>query len=158
MKPYSVDPGIGGQVGDQADVGAFRSLNGAQTAVVAVVDVSHVEGGTVTGQTAGAQGGDTALVGQLRQGVGLIHELAQGGGAEEFLDGGSNGADVDEGLGGDDIQILDGHALPDDALHTGEADAELVLEQLTHAAQAAVAQVVDVVRGGRSHWPGRSGS
>ncbi len=44
-----------------------------------------------------------------------------------------------------DVQILHGHALADDALHTGEADAELVLQQLAHAAQAAVAQMVDVV-------------
>ena len=50
-------------------------------------------------------------------------------------------------LGRDDIQILDGHALADDALHAAEADAELVLQQLAHAAQAAVAQMVDVVGG-----------
>ncbi len=143
----AVDAGIGGQIGDQADVGTFGSLDGAEAAVVGVVDVAHVEGGTVTGQAAGAQGGHTALVGQLGQGVGLVHELAQGGGAEELLDGGGDGADVDEALGSDDVQILDGHALPDHPLHAGEADAELVLEQLAHAAQAAVAQVVDVVGG-----------
>ena len=50
-----------------------------------------------------------------------------------------------------DVQILDGHALPDDALQTGEADAELVLQQLAHAAQAAVAQMVDVVGGADAH-------
>ena len=54
---------------------------------MAVVDVPDIEGGAVTGQTAGAQGGHTPLVGELRQRVGLIHELAQGGGAEELLDG-----------------------------------------------------------------------
>ena len=48
-------------------------------------------------------------------------------------------------LRGDDIQILRGHALTDDALHAGEADAELVLQQLAHAAQAAVAEMVDVI-------------
>ena len=31
------------------------------------------------------------------------------------------------------------------ALHTGEADAELVLQQLAHAAQTAVAQMVDII-------------
>ena len=40
---------------------------------------------------------------------------------------------------------LQGHALTDDTLHTGEADAELVLQQLAHAADAAVAQMVDVI-------------
>ena len=84
-------------------------------------------------------------MGQLRQGVGLVHELAQGAGAEELLDGGGDGPDVDEALGGDDVHVLDGHALPDDPLHAGKADAELVLQQLAHAAQAAVAQIVDFV-------------
>ena len=50
-------------------------------------------------------------------------------------------------LGRDAVQILNGHALADDALHPAEADAELVLQQLTHAAQAAVAQMVDVIGG-----------
>ena len=45
------------------------------------------------------------------------------------------------------LLVLQGHALTDDALHTGEADAELVLQQLAHAADAAVAQVVDLVGG-----------
>ncbi len=47
--------------------------------------------------------------------------------------------------GRDHVQILNGHALPDYTLHAGEADAELVLKQLAHAAQAAVAQVVDII-------------
>ena len=87
-------------------------------------------------------------MGQLRQGVRLVHELAQGAGAEELLDGGGDRADIDEALGRDNVHVLDGHALPDDPLHTGKADAELVLKQLAHAAQAAVAQVVDVVLDG----------
>ena len=57
-----------------------------------------------------------------------------------------------------DVQILNGHALPDDALQAGEADAELVLQQLAHAAQAAVAQVVDVVGGADAVRPRSSGS
>ena len=86
-------------------------------------------------------------MGQLRQGVRLVHELAQGGRSEELLDGRGDRADIDERLGGDDIQVLDGHSLPDDPLHASKADAELVLKQLAHAAQAAVAQVVDVIGG-----------
>ena len=144
-KTVLVDPCIGGQIGDQADVGAFRRLDGAHTAIVAVMHVTDLHVGTLTGQAAGAQSGQTPLVGQLRQGVGLIHELAQGAGAEELLDGRRNGPDVDEALGRDDIQILNGHALPDDTLHAAKADAELVLQQLAHAAQAAVAQMVDII-------------
>ncbi len=82
-----------------------------------------------------------------------------GRGAEELLDGGDHRADVDEGLRGvTTSEILQGHALADDALHAGEADAELVLQQLAHAAQAAVAQMVDVIGGADAVAPGRSGS
>ena len=54
--------------------------------------------------------------------------------------------------------ILQGHALTDDALHAGEADAELVLQQLTNAADAAVAQMVDDHRWCQRRGPDRSGS
>ena len=138
--------GIAGQVGDQADVGAFRRLDGAQAAIVAVVDVTDVEVGPLPGKAAGAQGGHAPLVGQLRQGVGLVHELAQGAGAEELLDGRGDGPDVDQALGGDNVQVLEGHPLPDHALHPGKADTELVLQQLAHTADAAVAQMIDVIR------------
>ena len=50
---------------------------GTHTAVVGVVYVAHLESGAVTGQTARAQGRQTALMGQLCQGVGLVHELGQ---------------------------------------------------------------------------------
>ena len=127
--------------------GTFRGLDGAHTAVVGVVNVTDLETGAVTGQTAGAQGGQTALVGQLGQGVVLVHELRQRAGAEELLDSGHHRTDVDQALRGDLAVLLglQGHALADDALHAGEADAELVLQQLADAADTAVAQVVDVV-------------
>ena len=42
-------------------------------------------------------------------------------------------------------ELLDRHALLDDALHAQQADAEVVLDQLADGADAAVAQVIDVV-------------
>ena len=144
-----VDFGVGCQIGDQTDVGAFRGLNGAHAAIVAVVNVTDLETCAVTAQTAGAQSRQTALVGQLGQRVVLVHELRQRRGAEELLDGGDHRTDVDQCLRGDNALILalQGHALTDDALHAGEADAELVLQQLTNAADAAVAQMVDIIGG-----------
>ena len=61
--------------GDQTDVRTFRGLDGAQTAIVRVVHVTDLEACSLTGQTARTEGGDTALVRQLRQRVGLVHEL-----------------------------------------------------------------------------------
>src|SRR5690606_15487782 len=45
----------------------------------------------------------------------------------------------------DDIDVLNGHALPHHALHTGEPDPKLVLQELAHRLETTVAQVVDVV-------------
>ena len=50
-KAVLIDPGIGGEIRDQADVGTFRGLDGAHAAVVGVVYVTHLESGTVTGKT-----------------------------------------------------------------------------------------------------------
>ena len=144
-----VDAGKGCQVGDQTDVRAFRGLNGTHASIVGVVYISNLESGAVTGQTAGAQGRQTTLMGQFCQRVGLVHELGQRRGAEELLDGSHNRTDVDQRLGCDDIHILGlgSHTLPDHTLHTGEADAELVLQQLTNRTDTAVAQVVNIVHG-----------
>ena len=78
-----IQPAIAGQIRDQADVGSFGSLNGAHSAVMGIVYISHLKPGAVTGQTAGAQCGQTALMSQLRQGVVLVHKLGQRRGAEE---------------------------------------------------------------------------
>jgi len=57
----------------------------------------------------------------------------------------NHGADVDQGLRRDRLDVLGGHPLADHALHTGQADPDLVLDQLADRAQAPVAEVVDVV-------------
>ena len=67
--------------------------------------------------------------------------------AEELLHRRHDRADVDEGVRGRLVDLLDRHALADDALHAQEADAERVLDQLAVGADAAVAEVVDVVLG-----------
>ena len=140
-----VDAGVGGQRADQADVRAFRRLDGAHAAVVGRVHVAHLEAGALAGQAAGAQGRQAALVRDAGGGVRLVHELGQLRGTEELLDGRHDGADVHQGLRRDLVGLLHAHALAHDALHAGQADAELVLDQLAHRADAAVAEVVDVV-------------
>ncbi len=140
-----VDPPVGRQRADQTDVGTLRGLDRAHAAVVRRVDVTNLHAGTVTGQTTRAQRGQTTLVRQAGQGVVLVHELRQLRGAEELLDRGHHGADVDQGLRGDRFDVLRGHALADDALHAGQAGADLVLDELADVAQTAVAEVVDVV-------------
>ena len=109
------------------------------------VDVAHLEAGALAGKTARAHGRKTALVRQLGQRVGLVHELGQLRAAEELPDGGDDRADVDQGAGRHGLGADNAHALPDDLLQAQETDAELGLDQLADGADAAVAQVVDVI-------------
>ena len=107
--------------------------------------VRRLAAGLVTSKATGAQSGQAALVGKTGQRVGLVHELGQLGGAEELLDGRHDGTDVDEALRGDLVDVLGAHALADHALHTAHTDTELVGHQLADGADAAVAEVIDVV-------------
>ena len=146
-EPVGVDPAVRRERADQADVRAFRGLDRADAAVVAVVHVADVEPGALARQAAGTEGRQAPLRGELRQRVRLVHELRELAAAEELLHGRDDRADVDQGVGRRLVDLLDRHALPDDALHAQQADAEGVLDQLAVGADPAVAQVVDVVLG-----------
>ena len=113
---------------------------------MAVVHVAHFETGAFARKAARPQSGKTALMRQLCQRVGLIHELRQLRTAEELLDRRHHRTDIDQHLGRDRFHILNGHPLAHHALHTRKADAELVLQQLAHRTQTAVAEMVDIVR------------
>ena len=84
-------------------------------------------------------------MGQTCQRVVLVHELRQLRGTEELLDSCHDGADVHQGLRGDSVHILGGHALTNHALHTRQTGTDLVLNKLTHGADTAVAEVVNIV-------------
>ena len=126
-------------------LGTLRGLDRAHAAVVGEVDVTDFEARTLAGQTPGAERREATAVGQARQRVDLVHELRQLRGAEELLDRRHHRADVDQGLRGDGLDVLGGHALTHDSLHPAEADADLVLDQLADAADTAVCEVVLVV-------------
>ena len=149
-EPELVDPRVARQRRDQADVRAFRRLNRADAAVVRRVDVADLEPGALARQAAGPERGQAALVRHLRQRVGLVHELRQLRRAEELANRGHHRLGVDQVVRHRGRHFLvDRHLLLDRALHADQADAELVLEQLTDRADAAVAQVIDVVDVGR---------
>ena len=148
-----VDAREDGQRADKADVGAFGGLDGAHTRVVRVVNVAGLGGdvrttagaGLVASNAARAQGRQTTLVREACKGVVLVHELGQLAGTEELLDGGHDGADVDQRLGRDLVDLLGGHTLAHNALHAGQAHAELVADKLADGTHAAVAEVVAFV-------------
>src|SRR6185437_8113944 len=141
-----VDAREAGEGGDQADVGAFRRLHRADAPVVGGMHVAHLEAGAFARKPARPQRREAALVGDLAERVGLVHELRELAGAEELADGGHHRLGVDQVVGhGGGHLLVDGHLLLDGALHAHQADAELVLEQLAHRAHAAVAEVINIV-------------
>ena len=84
-------------------------------------------------------------MGQTRQRVVLVHELAELAGAEELLDGGDHRADVDQRLRRDRLDVLSRHPFTDHALHPGQANADLVLDEFADRPDPAVGEVVLVV-------------
>ena len=132
---------------DQSDVRTFRRLDRADAAVVRRVNVADLESGTLTRQTARPESRQTTLVRDLRQRIGLVHELRQLRRAEELANRGRHRLCVDEVARHRRVHVLlDRHLLLDRALHALEADAELIFQQLADRANAAIAEVIDIVR------------
>ena len=72
-----VDPPVGRQTRDQADVRAFRRLDRTHPAILRVVHVANLEPGALAGEAARPEGREPPLVGQLGERVRLVHELRQ---------------------------------------------------------------------------------
>ena len=84
-------------------------------------------------------------MGDLGQGIGLVHELRQLRGAEELAHRRRRRLGVDQVMRHDRVDIDRRHALLDGALHAHEPEPVLVLHQFADRAHAAVAEMVDVV-------------
>src|SRR6266545_6624988 len=145
-EPELVDAGEAGEARDEADVRALRGLDGADAAVVGRVYVTHLEPGPLPAQPARPEGGEAPLVGDLGEGVRLVHELAELAAPEELADAGHHRLGVDEVVGhGGGHLLVDAHLLLDGPLHPHQPDPELVLQELSHAPHPPVPEVVDVV-------------
>src|SRR5690606_6821193 len=130
---------------DQTDIRAFRRLNRADTSIVRRMHVADFEAGTLTRQTTRSKCRKTALVSDLRERVGLIHELRQLRGAEELANGGGSRLCIDQVLRHHRVDIDRGHTFLDRTLHAKQTNAVLVLHELAHRTHTAVAEIVDVV-------------
>ena len=140
-----VDPRIGREAVDQADIRAFRRLDRADAAVMRRMHVAHLEAGALARQTARAERRETPLVGDLGERVGLVHELRELRRAEELAHRRRRRLGVDQIVRHHRVDLDRAHALADRALHAQQADAVLVLHQLADRAHAAIAEMVDVV-------------
>ena len=107
--------------------------------------VAHFKSRALPRQTTRAQCGNTALVGDLRQRVGLIHELRQLAGAEKLLDRCRNRLGIDQVMRHQVVALGLVQALFDCTLNAHQAGTELVFRQFADRAHAAVAQMVDII-------------
>ncbi len=140
-----VHPRIGRERVDEADIRTLGRLDRADAAVMGRMHVAHLEAGALARQAARPKRRQPPLMRDLRQRVGLVHELRQLRGAEELAHRGGRGLGVDQILRHHRVDIDRAHALLDGALHAQQADAILVLHQLADRAHPAVAEMVDVV-------------
>ena len=144
-KTIFVYAGVACQRGDKTDVLSFGRFNGAHSAVVCVVNVTHFECGSFSVKTAGAQCRKFTFVRKFRNGVGLVHELRKLRRTEKFLDCGRYGTHVDEQLRSGFAYFLHRHSFTDYPFQTGNTDTELILQQFAYGTDTTVAQMVDVV-------------
>ena len=145
-KAVFVDAGEAGKRRNQPDVRTFRRFDRADASVVRRVHVADFESGALARQTAWTQRRKTPLVRDLRERVGLVHELRKLAGTEELADRRHHRLGVDQVMRHSRGHFLvDRHLFFDGALHAHQTDAELVFEQFADRAHAAVAEVVDIV-------------
>ena len=109
------------------------------------VNVADVKAGALAGQTTRSKGREPTLVRDFGERVGLIHELRELRGSEEFFDHRRDRLGVDQLRRGQRFDLRETHALLDRLLHANQTDAVLVLQQLTDRADAPVAKVVDII-------------
>ena len=133
--------------GDEADVWAFGCFNRANAAVVRRMHVADFEARAVARKSPGSERRQAAFVSQLGERVDLVHELRELRATEEVAHDGGERLGVDELRGRHRVHFLieERHALLDEALGAGQTHAALVGEQFAHGADAAAAEMVNVV-------------
>ena len=77
---------MGRQGANQAGIRTFRGLDGANPSVMGRMDIANGKSSPLPGQAPRTEGTDSTFVGEFRQRICLIHELAQLAGAKELLD------------------------------------------------------------------------
>ena len=130
-EPKLIHAGIGCQRGNQPDIRTLRRLNRADAAVVGGVHVPHFKPRTLTRKPPGTKRGQPPLVRDFGQRIRLVHELGKLAAAEELLDCRDHRLGVDQVMRKNRLHVEKVHPFPDAALHSHEAEAELVLQKFT---------------------------
>ena len=110
-----------------------------------IVNVTNLETGTITAQTARTKGRHTTLMRDFSQRVLLIHELAQRVGSEITIDDRRDRLRVNQVGRSEDFVVTNIHSLTHGAGHTSQTNTELVEQLLTYRTNTTVGQVVDII-------------
>src|ERR1700730_844218 len=142
-----IDPRESRHRADQTDVRTFRCLNRTTTPVMGRVHVAYFESVAIATQSAWSERGQTALVGQLRQRIRLIHELRELRAPEEIANDRAESFRIHQLLRRHavDIDVEQSHALFDESFRAGETDAALIGQEFADRSNATATEVIDVV-------------
>ena len=142
-----VNPGVGRQGANQAGVWTFRGLDGANPSVMGRMDIANGKSRPFPGQAPRTEGTDATFVGEFRQGIRLIHELAELAGAKELLNRRHQGFGIDQLSWSKRIGFAYSHALLDDPFEAIQANTNLVLKQFANGSHPTVTKMVNIIKG-----------
>src|SRR5271169_1483613 len=109
------------------------------------MNVPYFKTGPFPGKSPRSEGGQPSFVRYLRQGIGLVHKLAQLARTEKFLDRSHDRFRIDKVMGHCTFEFGQSHLFLDGPLHSHEPYPEMVFQEFSDAAYSSVAQMVDIV-------------
>src|SRR5713101_3956019 len=132
---------------DQADVWTFWRLDRTNAAVMRWMNVAHFEPSAFTTKTSRAESRQATFVRQLRERIGLIHELRKLRPAKEIADNCAERLRINQLLRRHPVHIdvEQRHALFDQTFGPSKPNTALIRQQFANRAHPTTAQVVDVV-------------
>ena len=111
------------------------------------MDIANGKSRPFPGQAPRTEGTDATFVGEFRQRICLIHELAKLAGAEELLDRRHQGFGIDQLSWSKRIGFTYSHALLNDPFEAIQSDTHLVLKQFANGSHPTVTEMVNIVKG-----------
>ncbi len=111
------------------------------------VHVTDFKARALTAQTARPKGAQAPLVGQFGQWIRLIHELRELTAPEEITNHGGQSLRIDEFLGSQflRLRVQKHHAVARQTFRARQSDPALILHQFAHRANAAAAEMVNII-------------
>ena len=113
-----------------------------------MMDVAHFKTGALSRESARPHRRNASLVLQLRQRIYLIHKLGELGGGEKFPRHGQKRTGIDELNRSQGLRFISGHSVLNDAPQPRETDPQAALKQLADGTDAAISEMINVVRFG----------